>query len=605
MIKILWSSVTPTIESGYGRVSREVVSRLVKRGYDVIFHGYQSIGNKHCLDGIFQMLDSGLDCGMNVLERYFKTYNRDVLITLYDVWGFFGKIERFQIPWIPYIPIDATPVTIPIFEPLQYAYKRIVFSKFGQEELKKVNLDSHLIYHGVNTKIFKPFSKKERLEYRRKVGVPDGTFLVGTVGLNRFDRKDFPRMIRIFSEFVKKNNAKDALLYFQASPDGREGQCYSLMELGRLYGIEKQLRFDQSGQAMHDTGLAKMYNTLDVYLSTSRAEGCGLPILEAQACGVPAIVAENSAQPEWVRGHGWVVPCSDHIVVLTTPMHNKWYLVDVDKCVEALTEAYQNKELRRKYGKMARKEMLKYDWDKIVDEQWIPFLEKVEDELYGGNVKLWAGGNMFSIRKNKIDRVVVVEVVINKAYSRFLNLTKNDVWLDVGGHIGTFSVDISDKVKKVYTFEPEKENFEFLKKNIRENKKKNIVIFNKALVSNQDKERKFFLDGVGNTGGHSLIAAQGVQETTVQCENINKILKEYKINKIKMDCEGAEYELIKTIDFKKIDELVFEYHFNLLGLAKFEELLAYLNNFFENVESTHSINPFGQCVIYCSHSKRS
>lgn len=604
-LKILWSSVTPTIESGYGRVTREIVSRLVKKGYDVICHGYQSSGHSHTVDKIFKMLDAGgAEYGMNVIPTYFEKYKRNILITLFDIWPFFGKVEKLQVPWIPYIPIDAEPVTIPMYEPLKFAYKRVVFSKFGQDELAKVKLDSRLIYHGVDTKVFKPESDLERKKTRKKINLKEDIFLIGTNGANQWDRKDFPRMIRIFAEFVKKNQADNALLYIHANPEGVQGKAYSLPEIAKLYGIGKQIRLSNEKNVLWDSGLAKMYNTFDVYLSTSRAEGCGLPILEAQACGVPAIVPENSAQPEWVRGHGWVVPCSDHIVVLTTPQHNKWYLIDIDKAVDALTEAYQNKKLRKRYGKMAREAMLQYDWDKIVNEQWIPFLKEVESEIKSGVIKLWADGHLFNFRKNKVDLPVIHEVIHDDCYSRFLNLTKQDIWLDIGGHIGTFSIDIAEKVDEVYTFEPEKENFSFLIKNIEENKISNIRAINMAVVGNNDKERKFILDNVGNTGGHSFIAAEKSSKITVQCENINTILETFKIDKVKMDCEGAEYEILKVMDFSNIKELALEYHFNLLGLAKYEEILELLRKYFD-VYPQEKIRPSGQCIVYCRRSDKS
>jgi FkbM family methyltransferase len=603
-LKILWSSVTPTIESGYGRVSREVVTRLVDRGYDVMYHGYQTMGKLHTIDGKIKMLDcGGPEYGMNVLGRYFEQYKRDILITLYDLWAFFGKIEKVNAAWIPYFPIDAEPVSIPQSDPLRYAYKRICFSKFALRELKKVNLGAEIIYHGVDTKIYTPYSEERKKAIRKKTGIPENAFMVGSNGANTWDRKDFPRVIRIFSEFVKKNNAKDALLYLHANPDGLEGKAYSLMELAKLYDITDQVRYAHQKNQLWDSGLAKMYNTLDVYLTASRAEGCGLPILEAQACGVPAIVPNNSAQPEWVEGHGWVVPCSDHIVTLTTPLHNKWYLMDVEKAVEALTEAYQNKELRLKYGKEAREAMLQYDWDKIVDEQWLPFLQKVEEEITTGIVKQEAGGKIYNMRINKIDRPVVYMVVIFKEYSKYLDLTKDDIWLDIGGHIGTFSIDVSDKVKQIYAFEPEPGNYELLEKNIAENKIENILIFNAAVVGNYDLEREFHLDEKDNTGGHSLIAADGKAKITVKCRNINDILKTYNINKVKMDCEGAEYEIIKSMDLTNIKELIMEFHFNLLGLTKFEELVALLRKKFEVVQTDKVINPYGQGKIYCGSSK--
>ncbi len=601
--RILWSSVTPTIESGYARVSREVVTRLINKGYDIIYHGYQTMGKIHTIDGKIRMLDcGGPEYGMNVLGRYFEQYNRDILITLYDLWAFFGKIEKVNAAWVPYFPIDAEPVSIPLSDPLRYAYKRLCFSKFAERELKKVNIGTELIYHGVDTKVYKPMSKEEKLKIRKKTGIPENAFMVGTNGANTWDRKDFPRVIRIFSEFVKKNNAKDALLYLHANPDGLEGRAYSLPELSKLYDITDQVKYAHQKNQLWDSGLAKMYNSLDVYLSASRAEGCGLPILEAQSCGIPAIVPNNSAQPEWVEGHGWVVPCSDHIVTLTTPLHNKWYLMDVEKAVEALTEAYQNRELLAKYSKEAREAMLQYDWDKIVDEQWIPFLNKIEKELTTGIVKQEAEGKTWNLRINKIDRPVLYEVVIFKEYSKYLHLTKEDKWLDIGGHIGTFSIDIADKVGMVVTYEPEPDNYKMLKMNLEENQIKNVSVVNKVVVGNDDKERVFHLDEKNNTGGHSLIAADGKKTIKVKCDNINEILKYLNINKVKLDCEGAEYEIIKAMDLTNIEEMVMEYHFNLLGLTKFEELIAILSKHFDVVQTDKIINPFGQGKIYCGSS---
>ena len=173
-IKILWSSVSPMVQSGYGRVTREVVKRLVARGYDVMCHGYQTMGQLHTEDGKFKMLDFGgaPDYGAAALKKYFKIYERDILITLYDMWAFFGKYETLDVPWAPYFPIDAAPVTTPIIEPLKYAYKRITMSQFGKDECQKVGLGSTIIYHGVDTKVYKPETAEEKEEMRIKLGIP-------------------------------------------------------------------------------------------------------------------------------------------------------------------------------------------------------------------------------------------------------------------------------------------------------------------------------------------------------------------------------------------------------------------------------------------------
>ena len=613
-LKILWSSVSPTVESGYGRVTNEVVRRLIKAGFDVMNHGYQSTGRLHKVDGTFKILEAGdKNYGVDVIPKYLDKYERDVYITLFDPWIFPDRMSGLGRPWIPYTPVDAIPVSWLQKNKLQYAYEIVCYSEFGRRELEKAGLHAVNIPHGVDTKVYRPLSKKRKAELRKKFGIGENTFVIGSVGANLWDRKDFPRMIRIFAEFNKK--VPDSQLYIHAKPDGESGRRYNLAELAKLYGVLGKVKFPRSGAPkLTDEQMCNMYNTFDVYFATSRAEACGMPILEAQACGTPAIVPDNSAQPEWVRGHGWVVPCSDHIVVLTTPQHNKWMLIDIDKAVEALTDSYKNVLKRKAYSILARREMLKYDWDIIVKEKWIPFLNKVYEDLDGKERKMHAEGKVFNIRTGTIDRIVVRNVLKVGEYSKFLHLTKDDVWLDVGGHIGTFAIDIADKVKHVYSFEPNKDNFELLKRNVKENKIKNITIFNKALVGDDEKMRELLLDDKGNTGGHSFIssgqfprhgdrsfdAPKGDSEI-VHCENINAIIKKYNIDKIKMDCEGCEYELIKALSIDsliEINEMIFEYHFNILGMGKYEELLRYLSGIFSEMGITRTVNPRGQTLVY-------
>ncbi len=379
-LKLLWSSVSPTLETGYGRVTKYVCDLLRnKHGMDVKVHGYQTQGRPHTVDQKYEMLSHGGEpkrYGADKIRQYLKKYDRDVFITLYDVWAFPDDMAFLGKPWIAYVPYDAEPPSRIIITKLKRAFKVITYSDFAKKQLEEVGIESTMIPHGVDTETYRPLEDKKKL--RENVGVPEDSFLIGTVGMNLYDRKDFPRMMRIFSKFLEETGA-DAYLYIHADPDGEPGKKYSLRQLAHLYGVRERVAFKTSH--LSDEGMTKMYNTFDVYWATSRAEGCGMPILEAQACGTPAIVPDNSAQPEWVEGHGWVVPCCDHIVVLTTPQHNKWPLVDVDKSVEALKEAYEDDEKRQRLGREARKAMLEYDWAKIVEEKWLPFFKQVKKDL--------------------------------------------------------------------------------------------------------------------------------------------------------------------------------------------------------------------------------
>jgi len=210
-------------------------------------------------------------------------------------------------------------------------------------------------------------------------------------------------------------------------------------------------------------------------------------------------------------------------------------------------------------------------------------------------------GNKIYVR-SEIDEYVLKEI---KYYNKKITLDKNDHWLDIGTHIGSFALSIYKDVKMIFCFEPEKENYVLLKKNVELNKIKNIKTHNMAVVGNDDDERSFFINTKKNTGGHSFYIKRGRQELKTKCININNILKTYKINKIKMDCEGAEYEIIKNIDqelLNGIEELIFEYHFNVLKdhpeHEKYFEIIEILKKNFSEVEYLENVKKHWHTIVY-------
>ena len=56
------------------------------------------------------------------------------------------------------------------------------------------------------------------------------------------------------------------------------------------------------------TQLRNLYVASDAYLSTSKAEGLGIPILEAMACGIPVVATDTGAITELLEdGRGFLV----------------------------------------------------------------------------------------------------------------------------------------------------------------------------------------------------------------------------------------------------------------------------------------------------------
>jgi FkbM family methyltransferase len=158
------------------------------------------------------------------------------------------------------------------------------------------------------------------------------------------------------------------------------------------------------------------------------------------------------------------------------------------------------------------------------------------------------------------------EIFIDGCYDR-VELPKRPTILDVGANTGLFSIRMKQLYPEatIYCFEPLPSNVEELNRNITGSGLKNVTIIPQG-VGGSTRTEKLFIDK-DNIGGHSIIPT-GIQGSR-KYEQINilslkdafKNLAILKCNLLKLDCEGAEYEIIKSIDQElsaMIDKIIFE-----------------------------------------------
>ena len=173
------------------------------------------------------------------------------------------------------------------------------------------------------------------------------------------------------------------------------------------------------------------------------------------------------------------------------------------------------------------------------------------------------------IRPNTTDENVIKEIFIKKAYLKKkinFDISPDDVWLDGGAHIGIFSCFVASKgAKKVYSYEPEDQNWILLNKNTMDCSDKTgcKFILEKKAINQNGGTGTFTI--APNTWRHSLHThyKKKLPTTEIDCIAIDEILKNQPdINCIKLDIEGSELEILQNDhDFSKIDKLVFEYSF--------------------------------------------
>lgn len=143
------------------------------------------------------------------------------------------------------------------------------------------------------------------------------------------------------------------------------------------------------------------------------------------------------------------------------------------------------------------------------------------------------------------------------------NFDPNDVWLDIGANIGAFAVRAAEFVKTVVAAEPEPDNIRCLERNVDLNGANNVFIMSSAIVGGQNHLAQLAISN-SYSSTHQLGTVRGRRTIDVPAVNVNQVVAEQGVNKIKIDCEGTEAEILEALEFRPIQEIIFEYHFSLL-----------------------------------------
>jgi len=165
------------------------------------------------------------------------------------------------------------------------------------------------------------------------------------------------------------------------------------------------------------------------------------------------------------------------------------------------------------------------------------------------------------------DLSVIDEFFVDKMYRSIDSIIPNleNPILDIGAHIGMFSLYAStlNPEIKIIALEPEPDNFELLKENLKTNHCKNVITKQVALTHTQETKTNLYISK--DTHTHSIVSKTD-SSIEVNTTTLGKLITQNKLEKIsllKMDIEGAEFEIIKNLSdetWNKIQYLVIEYH---------------------------------------------
>ena len=262
-----------------------------------------------------------------------------VVLTLHDAWLFSGhcahslECERWKkgcgncpdLTIYPPILRDATAYNwqqkINIFKqsrlhvvtPCQW-----LMDKVQESILKTGVIDSCIIPNGVNTKIFKPYSKTSA---REELGLlpDDKIVLFAANGIRKNIWKDY-KTLKSSLSIISGNNKKVLCIAL--------GETAPSINIGPV-----EIRFIPYQR--DPCIVARYYQAADVYVHPSRADTFPNTVLEALACGTPVIASKVGGIPEQIiEGKtGYLVPEGD-----------------AGRMAEKITFLLENENLNRQMG---------------------------------------------------------------------------------------------------------------------------------------------------------------------------------------------------------------------------------------------------------------
>lgn len=195
-----------------------------------------------------------------------------------------------------------------------------------------------------------------------------------------------------------------------------------------------------------------------------------------------------------------------------------------------------------------------------------PAFERSNDQMLT-TMRLALGFSFFHFRPGTYDLDIFQQVVIKNEYELPEAFHADDIILDVGAHIGSFSYAVLCRgCRRVYAFEAERANYEVAAANLRLFSDR-VRLFPWAVWrSDRQGDQLFARETAGyNTGGGSLLFNQNGQKMEVRA--FDDLLREItgdgkqRIRLLKIDCEGSEFPVLLTSSLLPlIDEIRGEYH---------------------------------------------
>lgn len=211
----------------------------------------------------------------------------------------------------------------------------------------------------------------------------------------------------------------------------------------------------------------------------------------------------------------------------------------------------------------------------------------------------------FKVHYNPVDTSglgAITEIVTRNEYLlNYFSGQKNKIFIDIGANIGIATIIMAklNPESIIYSFEPSNNAYNMLLKNIEINNLTNVRPFNLAVSNKLTKTLTLSIfdtmSGANSTYSNVKTFSDFYRVSPtieiINCISLDEIIDKEKIKDIyllKIDCEGAEFDIIYDSDMFKnkiVKNMVGEFHdlkYNTIT-KKSDELLKYCKEYIDGL----------------------
>lgn len=188
------------------------------------------------------------------------------------------------------------------------------------------------------------------------------------------------------------------------------------------------------------------------------------------------------------------------------------------------------------------------------------------------------------------------ETLVVKGLNDFYSSNPKPFILDCGANIGISILRYKQLFPnaEIVAFEPDKSIHTVLSQNLKQNNIQNVTVV-EAAVWTEDGEHTFFAEGADGSRLTQNESSDMSKQYTVKTIDFSDYVKDQKVDFIKLDIEGAEFDVMDRIApfLHNVEKMLIEIHHNVKNAKQTAKILDIL----EQAGFSVSINLLGPIIV--------